>query len=183
MKLRIAAAGLALAATTAACGTHTATGPATMTVTTTVTATPEATVPKPSPTMVQTPTEMKQWVNAGQLDFYVDYAFDTDNEVDVAMYVKNTSGVPQTYMADAQMLVDDQGRLFERKRPGMSVESSDPQSPRGNLFDLNPGITSGVLYLYYTVPPGTRLEQFSLVVHGSHTSIGSPIRLHESGAS
>ena len=181
MKRLIAATGLALAAasTAASGGTHTS-SPTTVTVTTTAPqiVTPVTTVPMPAPPTVMPPTEMRQWVNAGQLDFYVDWAFLTSNEVDVVMYVKNTSAVPQTYNADAQMLVDDQGRVFARKLPGMSVDSSDPQSPRGNYFDFNPGITSGELYLYFVVPPGGSLDQYTLVVHGSRTSVGSPIHLH-----
>ena len=96
------------------------------------------------------------------------------------MYVKNTSGVPQTYSADAQMLMDDQGRLFA-PTPGTTVSSTSP--PQGDQFDLNPGMTSGMLLLDYAVPSGTDLDQYTLMVHGSHTSTGSPIHLHEGGAS
>jgi hypothetical protein len=171
MKRLIAAAGLALAAaSTAACGgTHTS-SPATVTVTTT----PAQGVTPVTPVM--SPTEMRQWVNAGQLDFYVYYAWQPPDKVSVMMYVKNTSGVPQTYRVDAQMLVDDQGRLFA-PTPGTTVSSTSP--PQGDQFDLNPGMTSGMLLLDYAVPPGTNLDQYTLVVHGSHTSIGSPIHLHE----
>ena len=174
MKRLIAAAGLALAAaSTAACaGTHTS-SPATVTVTTT----PAQSVAPVTPVMP--PTEEHQWVNAGQLDFYV-VAASKHDVVSVMMYVKNTSGVPQTYRADAQMLMDDQGRLFA-PTPGTTVSSTSP--PQGDQFDLNPGMTSGMLLLYYAVPPGTDLDRYALVVHGSHTSVGSPIHLHEGGAS
>ena len=184
MKRLIAAAGLALAAaSTAACaGTHTS-SPATVTVTTTPAQSVAPVTPVTPVTPVMPPTDEHQWVNAGQLDFYVYSACQPQpppDEVRVMMYVKNTSGVPQTYTADAQMLMDDQGRLFA-PTPGTTVSSTSP--PQGDQFDLNPGMTSGMLLLYYAVPPGTDLDRYALVVHGSHTSVGSPIHLHEGGAS
>jgi hypothetical protein len=170
-----------LAATTAACGvTHTS-SPATMTVTTTpppITVTVPEQPTMPAPSMVMPPTEMRQWVNAGQLDFYVDEAVLNDKGVMVAIYVKNTSGVPQTYSTDAQMLRDDQGRLF-----APTPKSDEHSGTTIDRFDLNPGMTSDIGFIQYTVPPGTRLDQYTLVVHGSHTSIGSPIHLHEGGPS
>jgi hypothetical protein len=185
MKRVIAAAGLALAAvSTAACGgTHTS-SPATMTVTTTpppvtITVPPQPTMP--APPMVQTPSVVRQWVNAGQLDFYVDYAFYTpsENEVMSSMYVKNTSGVPQTYSADAQQLVDNQGRVFAPRSMAVDgISTSDPPGGAIDQFDLNPGMVSGLVYLYVKVPPDMALDQFTLMVHGSHTSIGSPIHFH-----
>jgi len=138
MKRLIAAAGLALAAaSTAACaGTHTS-SPATVTVTTT----PAQSVAPVTPvTPVMPPTDEHQWVNAGQLDFYVYSACQPQpppDEVRVMMYVKNTSGVPQTYTADAQMLMDDQGRLFA-PTPGTTVSSTSP--PQGDQFDLDANV-------------------------------------------
>ena len=177
MNRLLAAAGLVLAASTAACGgTHTS-SPATVTVTTT----PAQSVAPVTPVMP--PTEEHQWVNAGQLDFYVYSAWQPQpppDEVRVMMYVKNTSGVPQTYTADAQMLMDDQGRLFA-PTPGTTVSSTSP--PQGDQFDLNPGMTSDMVVLVYAVPPEMSLDQYTLVVHGSRTSVGSPIHLHEGGAS
>jgi hypothetical protein len=182
MKRLIAAVGMVLV--TAACGTHTASSPTTVTVTSTAT-TAAAPVTPVTPVMpVRTPTEMRQWVNAGQLDFYVDYAFGGpdyggDGEVRVTMYVKNTSGVPQTYLASAQGLMDDRGRMFAPKFMGSGgVSTSDPPGGAIDQFDLNPGLSSGEVYVYFKVPTGTFLEQCTLVVHGSPTSIGSPIHLH-----
>jgi hypothetical protein len=176
----MAAAGVALvAAATAACGgTHRATTTTTVTVTTTA-----AQSVTPVTPVIMPPSEMRQWVNAGQLDFYVYFAFGggfgTDGLVQVTMWVKNTSSVPQTYMAAAQGLVDDQGRVFAPTLSGPDgTTTSDPPGGAIDQFDLNPGMASGKVYLAFTVPPGTRLEQYSLVVHGSPTSIGSPIRLH-----
>jgi hypothetical protein len=172
MKRVIAATGLALAvASTAACGgTHTS-SPATVTVTTT----PAQSVAPVTPvTPVMPPTEEHQWVNAGQLDFYVYTAWRPPSGVSVMMYVKNTSGVPQTYRADAQILRDDLGRLFAPTPVGINDSTTTP-----DYVDLNPGMTSDVVILDYAVPPGTNLGQYTLVVHGSPTSTGSPIHLHD----
>jgi hypothetical protein len=172
MNRLLAAAGLVLAASTAACGgTHTS-SPATVTVTTT----PAQSVAPVTPVMP--PTEEHQWVNAGQLDFYV-VAASKHDVVSVMMYVKNTSGVPQTYRADAQMLMDDQGRLFAPNPKGVNGAYVAPTT---TVFDLNPGMTSDMVVLVYAVPPEMSLDQYTLVVHGSRTSVGSPIHLHEGGA-
>jgi hypothetical protein len=181
MKRLITAVGLALAAaSTAACGgTHTTSSPTTVTVTTTATMSVAPVTPVTPVAPVMPPTGVRQWVNAGQLDFYVEWAFDVTDEVDIQMYVKNTSGVPQTYSAGAQMLMDHQGRLFAPTLVGADgINSSDPPSGAIDQFDLNPGMASGKVYLYFKVSPGTTLDQFSLVVHGSHTSVGSSIHLH-----
>jgi hypothetical protein len=181
MKRLIAAAGMVLV--TAACGAHTTSSPTTVTVTTTAAMSAAPASPVTPFTPVMPPTEVRQWVNAGQLDFYVDWAFDTLNGVDIQMYVKNTSGVPQTYSADAQVLVDDQRRVFAPKLDGMSISDTDPPQGAVTQFDLNPGMASGKVYLYFKVPPGTTLDQFTLMVHGSHTSVGSPIHLRGKHAS
>lgn len=94
------------------------------------------------------------------------------------MYVKNTSGVPQTYSSDAQALADNQGRVFAPDWIADGVTTSDPPGGAINRFDLNPGMVSGLVYLYFKVPQATKLDQFTLIVHGSHTSIGSPIHFH-----
>jgi hypothetical protein len=181
VKRLIAAAGLALAtASTAACGgTHTS-SPATVTVTTTPAQSAVITTPAHSVTPVtpvMPPAEMRQWVNAGQLDFYVYLAWQPSPPPDVVsvwLYVTNTSGVPQTYSTDAQMLMDDQGRRFAPTPHGI-----DHSNTTVDHFDLNPGMTRDNVMIDYAVPPGKRLDQYTLMVHGSHTSIGSPIHLHE----
>jgi hypothetical protein len=186
VKAAALAAGALVAASTAACGgTHTS-SPTTVTVTATATTTIAPVTPV---TPVMPPAGVRQWVNAGQLDFYVKFAFDSNDEVFFGMFVKNTSGVPQTYMAAAQQLMDDQGRVFApklgvgSKYPGTNLEpGSDPPSGAIDQFDLNPGMASGLVLLYFEVPPGTSLHQFSLVVHGSPTSVGSPIHLHGDSA-
>jgi hypothetical protein len=93
--------------------------------------------------------------------------------VSVMPYVKNTSGVPQTYRADAQMLMVTRGGYSRRHRARQSVPLPRPGRPirpqsRHDLRHASPRLRRPVGYGPGSIHAhGARLPHFDRVAHPS----------------
>ncbi|MBF6445728.1 DUF4352 domain-containing protein [Nocardia farcinica] len=88
----------------------------------------------------------------------------------VHVNVTNISDRPQTYFADNQKLIDDQGRKFDND--AMAAINVSPESSIGS--PINPGNTMSVT-IAFDVPPGT--VPAVLEVHDSMFSGGAEVSL------